>query len=208
MPRRALTFRGKSYARSVSTLAGWCMKRPAIVFPVAAVVLGLGAFGISKSSIDPSPETFLEGSAAWEAYEKVDREYDISETVVIAFRELGGTVFDVETVGAVAQFDRGLSDMEGVERVLSISSATALDRENDVLDLTPLLPSGPITQETAIKLATRIRRHPVYGRALVDEPHETTFVFVQISSEMKDPVRRLELVRDIRRFADTFRTKN
>lgn len=184
------------------------MKRPAIVFPVAAVVLGLGAFGISKSSIDPSPETFLEGSAAWEAYSKVDREYDISETIVIAFRELGGTVFDVETVGAVAQIDRGLSEMDGVERVLSIASATALDRENDVLDLTPLLPAGPITPDNAIKLATRIRKHPVYGQALVDEPHETTFIFVQVSSEVTDPVRRLELVREIRRLADTYRTKN
>src|SRR5688500_17842587 len=112
------------------------MKRPAIVFPLAAVVLGLGAFGISKTSIDPSPESYLLGSELWDAYAKVDSEYDISETVVIAFRELGGTVFDVETVGAAAQFDRGLSAMDGVERVLSIASATALDRENDVLDLT------------------------------------------------------------------------
>lgn len=202
-----MTFRGKSYARAVATLATWCMKRPAIVFPISAVVLGLGGFGITKSSIDPSPETYLLGSEAWSDYSKVDREYDISETVVIAFRELGGTVFDVETVGACAQFDRGLSQMDGVERVLSIASATALDRENDVLDLTPLLPAGPITQETAIKLATRIRQHPVYGKALVDEPHETTFVFVQIASE-KDALKRIELVRDIRRLADTFRTKN
>lgn len=203
-----MTYRGKSYARIVAACATWCMKRPSIVFPIASVVLGLSAFGVTKAAIDPSPETFLLGSDLWAAYERVDNEYDISETVVIAFRELGGTVFDVETVTALAQFDRGLSDMPGVERVLSIASATALDRDNDVLDLTPLLPSGPITQETAIKLATRIRKHPVYGQALVDAPHETTYVFVQMSNEVKDPVLRLETVRSIRELADTFRTKS
>lgn len=184
------------------------MRHPAASLVVALLVVGAGGLAAARSYIDPSPERELAEGPDWLAYAKIDRDYEIGETAVIAFRELGGTVFDVETVTAVASLDRMLSDMPEVERVLSIASATALDRDGDVLDLNPLLPAGPITRETAMKLATRIRRHPVYGKALVDAHHETTFLFVQLSPDITDPIRRLEVVRDIREKGDAFRAKH
>lgn len=184
------------------------MRSPAVTFGIAALSVALGAWGTSRSTVDPSPETYAIGTPIWDAYAAVDRRYEIGETVVIAFRELGGTVFDVETVGAVSAFDRALDAMPSVERVLSIASAAALDRENELLDLTPLLAAGPITKESAIELATRIRRHRVYGRALVDQAHETTFVFVQLSRSLEDPLLRIEATRDIRTLADSYRAKH
>lgn len=202
------TFTSKSYARLEARGSAWCMRHPAVTLPVASLLFLAGIYGTSRSSIDPSPETYLFGTELWNAYAKVDRDYNISETAVIALRELGGTVFDVDTVSAVAALDRQLSDMPEVERVLSIASATALDRDSDVLDLAPLLPSGPITRETAIKLATRIRCHPVYGEALVDAGHETTFLFAQISPELKNPIDRIRAVREIRAKGDAFKSKH
>jgi predicted RND superfamily exporter protein len=184
------------------------MLHPFVTLLAFAMILSASIFGVSRLHVDPNPESYIVGTDAWAAYTKIDRDYDISETVVIAFRELGGTVFDVETVSAVAQLDHQLADMPEVQRVLSIASATALDRDNDVLDLTPLLPAGPVTRDTAIKLATRIRRHPVYGQALVDKEHETTFLFVQLSSEEKDPLRRVRAVQAIREKGEAFREKH
>jgi predicted RND superfamily exporter protein len=197
-----------SDVRIEAKASAWCMRHPAATILGAAFLIALSAWAAGKTHVDPSPERYLIGTEVWSTYQKIDREYDISETAVIAFRELGGTVFDVETVSSVATLDRMLADMPEVERVLSIASATALDRENDALDLTPLLPAGPITRDTAIKLATRIRRHPVYSKALVDDQHETTFIFVQLSREVTDPIRRVEAVRQIREKADTFRAKH
>ncbi|MCK6545112.1 MMPL family transporter [Myxococcota bacterium] len=203
-----MTFRGKSYALLVSGASTWCLRHPAIVFSIAALLTALGAVGVAKSAVDPSPETYLEGTELWADYARIDHTYEIGETVVVAFRELGGTVFDVETVGAVAQLDKALNTLPSVQRVLSIASATALDREKEDLDLRQLLPAGPVTKESAIQLATRIRRHPVYGEALVDASHETTFVFAQLSPELKDPLARIEAAREIRQLADTFRAKH
>jgi uncharacterized protein len=203
-----VALKNPSDVRIEARASAWCMRHPAITILGACAILALSIWGATRTHVDPSPEAYLVGSDVWSAYQKIDKEYDISETAVIAFRELGGTVFDVETVSSIAALDRMLADMPEVERVLSIASATALDRENDVLDLTPLLPAGPITRDTAIKLATRIKRHPVYGKALVDEQHETTFVFVQLSREVQDAIHRLGAVKQIRDKADSFSQKH
>jgi predicted RND superfamily exporter protein len=195
-------FLSQDYAKLVSRAARWCMDHPAATGLISAFALAVACGGATAVRIDPSPEAYLANTPEWSFYRSIDREYEIGETIVIAFREPGGTVFDVETVTAVAELDRVLAGKRNVERVLSIASATALGKDRDTVDLRPLLPHDPITQAIAVELGNKIQSHPVYSQVLVDDRHETTFIFLQLSSAS------LELARDIRDEVDRFASKH
>lgn len=201
-------FRGQDYSRFVARIAERCIERPFRTLAIAFVILALAVLSALRLQIDPSPEAYLEGTEAWDFYRTIDERYEIGETVVVALRERGGTVFDVETVTAVAELDRVLTQMSEVERVLSLATATTLERKGDVIDLSPILDSDHVTQGSALDLGDRIAKHAVYSQVLVDRRHETTFLFVQLVTADRDPVKRLETVRKIREEVERFRSKH
>lgn len=188
--------------------AAWCIDHRWSALAIAVLCLAISALGASQVEVDPSPEAYLEGTESWALYEKINRQYEIGEAVVVGLREPGGTVFDVETINAVLELGRVLLEVEGVDRVLSVATADALDRQGDALDLAPLLRTRPATTDGAIELAHRVRTHPFYSQLLVDARHETTFLFVQLSPDVQDPVARLLTVEHIREQADRFRASH
>jgi len=201
-----------SFPRALARLSEKCLQYPMRVFAVTVVMVLLSAGGSSCLVVDPSPEAYLEGTVPWETFTALDRTFSIGETVVVALREPGGTVFDAETVQTVSEIDRVVSGMAGVKRVLSLASAKMLGNispqgNSDSIDVGRLLPSGPITNVTAVELGSRISRHPIYRRLLTDDRHETTYVLVQIDPMVVDPVRRLVLVRTIRKEVDRFSSR-
>lgn len=198
---------GHSYSDAIERFATWCVRQPRFVY---ALVLGLvitSGLLVTRLKVDPSPEAYLQDTEEWRYYEALDRAYEIGEALVIAFREVGGTVFDVETITAVSELDRLLSGLPTVDRVLSVATATQLTREGETLDLAPLLVGG-ISKESALELGQRIQRHPVYNQLLVDRRHESTFLFVQLSARETNAQQRLLTVRTIRGEIDRFRSKN
>jgi len=197
-----------SLAQRVRDGTAWCIDHRLAALAIAVGCLALSAIGAYRVELDPSPEAYLAGTPAWVFYEQINRQYEIGEAVVVGLREPGNTVFDVETINAVLELGRVLQDVEGVDRVLSVATADALDRDGDALDLAPLLRTRPATTDGAIELAHRVRTHPFYGQLLVDARHETTFLFVQLSPEMVDPVQRLTTVDTIRKQADRFRASH
>lgn len=201
-------FRGQDYSRFVARIAERCLDRPGRTLAVALVVLLVAVASASRIRIDPRPEAYLEGSAAWAFYRQIDERYEIGESVVVALRERGGTVFDVETVTAVAELDRVLTALPRVERVLSLASATTLERRGDVIDLGAILQPDPVTQKSALALGKRIAEHAVYSQILVDERHETTFLFVQLSTDDDAPRAAFETVASIRDEVTRFRSKH
>lgn len=201
-------FRGQDFSRWVARVAERCIERPGRTLAVAAIILALAAASATRLEIDPSPEAYLEGTAEWDFYRAIDQRYEIGETTVVALRERGGTVFDVETVTAVAELDRVLTQMPEVERVLSLATATTLERQGDVIDLRPILKSDHVTQKSALELGQRIATHAVYSQLLVDKRHETTFLFVQLATGDRDPVKRLTTVQKIREEVERFRSKH
>ena len=201
-----MSFGSHSFARRMRDGAKWCLDHPRATLAGCAALLTISAVGAVNVEVDPSPEAYLAGTESWAFYDKINRQYEIGEAVVVGLREAGGTVFDVETINAVLELGRVLEELDGVDRVLSLTTATSLDRVGDTLDLAPLLRSRPATGEGAIDLAHRVRGHPFYGQLLVDERHETTFLFVQLAVDPADPVGRLGTVEKIRTQADRFRT--
>lgn len=190
----------------------WSLAHPWITLASTGVLLVLSLTFASFLEVDPSPEAYLKGTPEWRSYERFGETFGFGETVVVALRESGGTVFDAETVQTVAELDRIISHLPGVRRVLSIASATMLGKPSDetnadVIDVSRLLPAGAITNATAVELGSRISRHLVYQRLLTDERHETTFLFAQIDPKAVDPVHRLVLTREIRKEADRFHSK-
>ncbi len=187
-----------------------CLAHPGRVLGVTVALVAASLGGASCLVVDPSPEAYLVDTEAWAEFRRLDATFGIGETVVVALREPGGTVFDAETVQTVAEIDRVVGGMTGVKRVLSIASAKMLGNIGDkaqaeTIDVGRVLPAGPITNTTAVELGSRISRHPIYRRLLTDDRHETTFLLVQIG--LDDPVRRLVLVRQIRTEVDRFESR-
>ncbi len=197
-----------SLARGLRDATGWCLEHRPVALGLALLGLILSAIGGYHVDVDPSPEAYLAGTESWAFYEQVDQQYEIGEAVLVGLREPGGTVFDAETVNAVLELGKGIEAIEGVDRVLSVATADALDRTNDTLDLAPLLRTRPATTQGAIELADRVRTHPFYGELLVDKRHETTFLFVHLSSDVTSPALRLTTVAEIRAQADRFKTSH
>lgn len=202
------------YSRTIARATRWCIRHTWATFAGTLAVLIAAALMASSLKVDPSLEAYLKGSDSWATYDEIDRTFNIGETVVIAFRETGGTVFDAETVKAVANLDRTVATMPGVQRVLSVASASVLGLNegnggaaSEVIDVGPLLPAGPVTKDSAVILGERILAHPIYRQILIDERHETTFLLVQFDAKVTDAVARLQSVREIRREADRFQTK-
>ncbi len=195
--------RGQVYASAMRRAAMWCMQRSVAAMLIATVALGLAGLAAIQTTVDPSPEVYLRGTSQWAYYQKVDENYEIGETLIIAIREVGGTVFDVETITAVSELDRVLSVRDEVDYVLSLATATALDRQGS---LRTLLPDKQVSRDTAIELAQRIKAHPVYSQLLVDERYETTFLFVRFS--LDSPSRKMHLVREVREEVDRFAAKH
>lgn len=192
-----------SFPGLLARAAQRCLAYPGRVFAVTVALVAASAGGASCLVVDPSPEAYLANTDAWSTFRRLDATFGIGETIVVALREPGGTVFDAETVQTVAEIDRVVSAMVGVKRVLSIASARMPSRAaGETIDVGRALPQGPITNATAVELGNRISRHPIYRRLLTDDRHETTFVLVQIG--LDDPVRRLVLVRQIRAEVDRF----
>lgn len=194
-----------SYGRLVRRAVVWA-SQPVRLALLAAPLLLLALVGITRLTLAPSPVSYLRGSPEWAVYADIDRRYEIGEPVIITLREPGGTIFDVETVSAVAELDRILSAVPDVERVLSVASAVALSRRGDTLDVRPLLPQEPITKETTLALSARVREHPIYSQTLVDSRHESTFLLVQLSAQVASTAERVEAVRRIRAEADRFKS--
>ncbi|MCC7384397.1 MAG: MMPL family transporter [Deltaproteobacteria bacterium] len=200
------------FSRLVANGAAWCIRRPVLTFGITLVLLIGAGLAALKLRVDPSPEAYLEGTEVWNTFRALDRSYGIGETIVIALREPGGTVFDAETVQTVAELDRVITGLSGIKRVLSIASASMLGKIGaegaaDVIDVGRLLPEGSVSNANAAELGNRISRHPVFRRLLIDPRHETTFLFVQLDSDLADPVRRLAIVREIRSQIDRFQSK-
>lgn len=202
------------YSKSLARATRWCIRHTWATFAGILVILLAAGLMASSLKVDPSLEAYLKGSKSWASYDEIDRTFNIGETVVIAFREPGGTVFDAETVEAVAGLDRSVAKMPGVQRVLSVASASVLGLNeghsgaaSEVIDVGPLLPAGPVTKDSAVILGERILAHPIYRQLLIDERHETTFLLVQFDSKVTDAVARLQAVREIRADADRFQTK-
>lgn len=208
-----MTFDVTTYSRAIARGAKWCLDHAWLTFGVTVVALLVSGVAASRLAVDPSPEAYLVGGPVWDEFARVDRTYAVGETIVVALHEPGGTVFDADTVNAVARLDERLSAIIGVRRVLSIASASVLgnvgkEEALDVIDVGLLLPEGEITQDTATILGQRIINHKVYPRVLIDRRHETAFILVQLDSDAAEPVSRLDTTRDIRDLADTFRTQS
>lgn len=199
-----------SFPHLLARAAQRCLAHPGRVFAVTVVLVLGSLWGASRLVVDPSPEAYLVNTEAWSTFRKLDATFGIGETIVIALREPGGTVFDAETVQTVSEIDRVVGAMNGVVRVLSIASATSVGNigeqaQAETIDVGRVLPPGPITNNSAVELGSRIAKHPVYRTLLTDERHETTFVLVQIG--LDDPVRRLQLVRQISSEVDRFSSR-
>lgn len=202
-----------SYSRFVARGAAWCIEHTRATLSVAAFIVAASIFFTLQLRVDSSPESYMEGAKAWINYERVNRTFGVGETIVIAVRESGGTVFDAETVRIVDALTRKISEINAVKRVLSIASASVIgdagSKENiDTIDVGRLLPSGPITAQSARILGERIIRHQIYPKVLVDKSHETTFLLVQLDPDLSTRFSRLDLARQIRDLADTYASKN
>ncbi len=198
-----MKYNGDNVAHRVRSVSDWLLQHARITAIATFVALAILGYLASGLELDASPEAYFSHGQEWAQYRDIERDYDIGEPVIIALRESGGTVFDVETLAAVTELGRRLVDLDEVDDVVSLVTTTALSRSGDTLEIAPLLPQGKLTPDNALKLGQRIAEHPFFRRLLVDENRETTFILVQLPRDA-DMRRRLQTMTLIRAEADRF----
>ena len=129
------------------------------------VTLALGSYAL-QIRIESSLATVLpDGDPQIDYYAKVRETFGSDDVAVIGVR--ADDVFAPDTIRKIARVTDALGEIEGVERVLSITNA--VDPAADVFKPPPLLPRIPPLAGDVEALEQKLRDVPLYRKNLVAE---------------------------------------
>jgi predicted RND superfamily exporter protein len=174
-----------STCQSLPTLI--CRHPWAIV--AAVLVLSLAALaqivdirtGEVRLSVDPSDERLLgHNNEGWEFYQSARRQFGNDETILVAVESKN--VFSTKTAGLVKRLTDRLSELDGVQSVVSLSNALTFRATDIGLDIAPLMKRVPETPEESEALRREALSNKIIADTLVSREGDTTGIVVNLDN--------------------------
>jgi predicted RND superfamily exporter protein len=148
----------------MSGWARWLVKHPRSVLVGTLALTAVLGFYARQIRIESSLASVLpQGDPAVAYYDETRQLFGSDDVAVIGM--LTDDVFTPDALTKVARVTDALADVDGVEQVLSITSA--VDIAADVITPPPLVPRIPPTPEDIAALRATLAARPVYGKNLV-----------------------------------------
>ena len=127
--------------------------------------------------IDPSANRLLsDNNHAEQFYIQARRTFGSDEILVIALTS--ADVFTRDTLERIERMTRRISDVEGVDHVVSLSNAMDIRSVEDGLDIAPFFDNMGQDPEAIKAIRQRVLDNPVYSGSLVSKNGDTTALIV------------------------------
>lgn len=167
-----------------AALTGFVCARPRqTLLAVLIVIVAFGA-GLGRVSKDPSVDAFVPAShPAASARERASALFGLEDPIVIGVVGTEGrSVFTPAGLQLVSELHAAVRTVEGVEKndVLSIATENAISGGDGELYVEPVLPEGPITDDSARTAWTRVQAMPMMIGLLASATGDTATVIVPV----------------------------
>jgi predicted RND superfamily exporter protein len=148
----------------MQTFARWLTRHPLVPLAVNVVVTAVLGFYAAKIRIESTIESVLPaGDPEVSFYDEVRKTFGSDDVGVIGVQ--ARDLFAAQTLGKIARVTDAVANVEGVERVLSITNA--VDPAADVFEPPRLLPHIPPSPAEIETLKKKLKSTPLYGKNMV-----------------------------------------
>ncbi len=165
---------------------------------LSLVLTVLAGWGASRVGVDNAVEIwFVEDDPALVAYQDFQDTFGNDEVVVLAFEDPEG-LLDDEGMALLRAVGEAATSVEGIAEAVSLASVQDIRSEQDWLEVGPLVPQGPFTDE----LARRILSDPLLVGKLVNGDGTVAVVLARMASMGDIDARRDAILSDLRTAVD------
>ena len=169
-------------------------RRPQLIVVAILIITLLAIFQIVNPrtgelhvQVNPSEQALLgEDHEGWEFYQYTRRIFGNDETIMVAID--ADDVFSPQTLDLVSRLTNSLSEVKGVEKVVSLANALAIRTTDYGVDIAPLMAKLPETPEDYAALRKRAKENPLIRDALISADESTTAILINIE-HTQDPLR-------------------
>ncbi len=112
----------------------------------------------------------------------------------LALRSKHGTALTLRNLKIVAQLEKAIADIPGIDEVSSVLSVDTVRGEGDTLEVGPLLPEPPSTAADVELLRQRALGNDLIRGSYVSANGRTTVIVSRIHSELHDAAQRNPIV--------------
>ncbi len=167
----------------------WIVSHPKIVILCTALITAAALFNarsikvvIDTAKLMPQSNPYVAGS------NKIEHIFGLKHVVVIGVSPKKGSVYQPAVLETIRQLTQALRNVKGVVKkdLLSFAAKRAKNIEGTTqgLDVTRLLPYGPITPATATALRAAIAKNPIYQNLIVSPHGRTAAIMVDFKSAL------------------------
>ena len=165
-------------------------RRPAFIVGVVLILFLLAILqivnpktGELQIKIDPSEQALLGlDHEGWEFYQFSRRLFGNDETIMVAID--ADDVFSPQAIDLVTRLTNRLTQLEGVQKVVSLSNALTMRSTDFGMDIAPIMEKVPETPEDYDLLRKEVKSNPLIASVLVSEEHNTTAILVNLESDL------------------------
>lgn len=174
-------------------------------WPLLAGVLLLTLFFmfmLPRTKMEHSVESFiLKNDPDLVFFEKFKKEFGTDEFFVLAFKD--EKIFSNEVLSKIQSLTDGLSQIEEVRDVVSITNATDILGEEDNFYVQDLVEELPLNQAELNELKRRAISNPLYANQLISKDAGTTAILIKTFDRPEDDLYRTRLLEKVEKVLTT-----
>ena len=185
------------------SLSAALVRRRGWLLFVALATVAPAALALDGLQSDNSIYTFLAASdPELEFYRQTSDTFGGDSQLYVSVESRGGSIFNVHELGRVDHLSGALEAIDGVERVVSLSTTSTVRHTADGVDVGPLIQAVPRTRGSMDRLRSEVLSSPLL-RDLVSVDGAATVLTVQLDrARVGEPSFQHQVVQQIRRCLD------
>jgi len=187
-------------------LMSWTVEHPGVSTLILFVITGFSAIQLPKLKFDVSAEQLMVADDPDKLfYERTKETFgdDVMLSVIISADD----IFREDVLRAIETITSGCEDIDGVTRVVSLSTVNQLLAEDGMLNTDQLLYEVPSTEEELKQLRSRALANPTYRNTVVSKDGKTAGINVSVESRPRDLLFNQRITKAVEELIDQEKAK-